>query len=1077
MPSPRPERQLVTVPVVGGIGTDHDRRMRPPERLEVARNCRSAVLGGLAKRYGFTQVGDRQLPDDTLLNKRGPIRGLARTSREVLAIGHRTLFAYSEALDGWLERGTISPCNGRIQERFRTMAEYDSADLARAGSYVVHAAARFELQAAGTASEASLELRTYSTDGTAMHSAAVVDTQTGFTFRNYLRGVRCAPHTSGVVITYAVGETGAAAELRSRHFATSSPTEVAPAGTTYTTDLWQDDEKRTHDAIGLANGNYVVAWVADSNRAIEIRLYDSSHVQQASASIATIGTGEAEEHWKRVALAESPTASQIYVLAVSGNATLLDKVQLYARRDTDLTAVWGPTTMDTAPNFPDEFDNIGVVEGNDNSGPGADRVGCVWGEYDLSPESYTLNYRSSNTSGASLSTQLITHNVTPLSRPFVYRNRFYAHVMTLREDVQETYGYESHMLVDLGQGDAEGRAVLLGKGILMSALWGVGQAPGAWIGGSYARGGPGSCGTVDLDPDGVTHRFVCPFMTEVLRVDGNVSGATVNDRVGWDEVQLIFDEPVTSEPVFANSAMLGGGYVSYYDGTDVHELGFATPPMVETVVDASAGQTNVPAGDHTYYTMWEHMGAGVLHRSAVSPGVQVTLGANSSVDCDAFALPTTRRKRDDMTCQWFRQSSTLDNVLRRVNRAELTIKNQNARNVPTLRDNIPDSDLNPPIYTSGGVLEAVAPEGARIVTLSNSRFVLGDFFRSSRIQYSHQFEPQTGGEVVIAPEFVEPLGKLTGHGERITGIAPLDTATVVFDERAIYLMSGYGPDRAGRRDDIGRLTTVPVDTGCNEIRSVVSYPDGVMYGTSRGIYALTRDQGITPIGEPVRDLTDSYPVISSAVVVPEERQVRFTVHDAAKTDGRILVYDYRIGKWFEWQIKSAADATVVPVGATYLKKPGDASGTYYIIEEDGQLWQEDDSAHFDNATVHVPMVIELGEMQPAGPQAWMRVGSIQVLAEKMSGHGVEVYAAENYGTTPGSPTAAWTEAQVDALADSANREQLSLKPPNQRLQAIRIRIQDTPGAGGSGEGFVLHAVTFEVGLYGRAARTEAKGRI
>lgn len=412
-----------------------------------------------------------------------------------------------------------------------------------------------------------------------------------------------------------------------------------------------------------------------------------------------------------------------------------------------------------------------------------------------------------------------------------------------------------------------------------------------------------------------------------------------------------------------------------------------------------------------------------------------------------------------MTCQWFRQSD--DIIARRVNRSAENIPNTySATLLQALTDNLQADRIYIPIYTSGGVLEAIAPEGARIPFFARERVWLGDFFRRDRIQFSKLVVPSTGGETAVAPEMFEALGRVSGNGEEITGIGAMDAVTVVFSPSRIYLIGGYGPNATGHGDDMSRLTEIPTDTGCIEARSVVTGPDGIFFQTARGIYLLGRDHAVAPIGEPVRTLLDTYTVVTSAVLVARERQVRFTVMDPGATDGRILVYDYRIAAWFEWRIKNSGGNIVVPHGGVFV------DGIYYILDGDGKVRWEDVSTHYDDTNQWVTRMEETAEIQPSGPLQDMNVRDLVVLAEKIDDHQLNVAVYYDGSSTQVTLTN-WDNDALDSLADAADREQVHYNIPRQQPQSIRVRVWDSAsGTPTTGAGYEIHALGLEVALPG-----------
>jgi len=604
--------------------------------------------------------------------------------------------------------------------------------------------------------------------------------------------------------------------------------------------------------------------------------------------------------------------------------------------------------------------------------------------------------------------------------------------------------------------------------VAMAALWGVGAAPGLTTG--YILGSNNNVWAMD---DGITYRMMCPFLAEAIKAKSAGGLAACDIRHAYDDVGLEFDAAVAVAPIHRGCAVIGGGYVGWYDGATTFELGFARPPMIYSLAQ---GAGNVPDGTYNYSTLWAQVDfAGVLHRSLPSPGKEETFGGSAkNVVMTAHSLPGSRRPVADVTCEWYRAG--LDAIPRRINRSAENIPNTvGAATLQVLTDTHTVDELYVQRYTTGGILEAVAPEGARVVHVARERLWAGGFFRGDRLQYSKLVVPSSYGEVTIAPELFETLGRISGDGEQIVAITSLDSTTVVFTASAIYLVSGYGPEATGRGDDTSRLTRVSSDTGCVEFRSVVRGPDGIYFQTSRGIYMLDRSFAVSPIGEPVRPLLDSYPVVTSAVLVSSQRQVRFTVTNAAATDGRILVYDYRAGAWFEWHVKydilGAAPETVVPTSGAL------ADSTYYIVHGN-QPYFEDPSTYYDDTTVWAEARIKTGAIQPAGPLQWMGVYQITVMAEYKDDHQLNMAIYQNHSATA-ADSAEWSDETLQQLADPA-RMHIKRKPGGSvstKVEAIAVELWDTEdGSPSSGQGFELHGIAVDLELIGGSARMQSEAK-
>ncbi len=1039
-------RATLVVPFARGLGQDVDPRVRPPDRLEVAQNCRSPVGGRLQHRYGFTKITSGVL-GGTTLTAQGPVKALAATDTELLALGHRQLFAYNAIADSWIDRGHISPCIGRTREAFRAHAKYEGADVARSTSYVARAASRNE---SGTSTAYRLEYEVLSKEGDVLHKRT--QAASGTTAGTKPRSPILVGLSDRIVMLWIEGDFGpTAGTLHRSQFRESTIASGFTALGNMTTNLFldatADNCARTfHACPVLAGTQYLIAWIDNTTRDISLSLHAADGTQLQTSTI----TGT----FSRVAVVDSPTQSQVYVLAV--NQLDPDAVELYARRRSDLSAQWGPITLATHASL--SIDNLGVAEGQTLAG--ANRVSCVWSAYsaydnDGLSDICTLQSRSTDTSGGALDTRIEVFNCLPLSQPFWYRNRCYctaaAYYLAL--------GFTSNMLVDLAIGDSRSAGA-----IMVAAVFDVGQVN---VGNIYDF--MGSLNSVCLMPDGVSHRVMSPIFTDAIAFNDT----SPPPRAAFDETEFTFDAAPLAAPCLPGCAVIGGGYNAWYDGSQTFELGFVAPPVLDssTAVTAGGGISQLASGttSQAVTTIWEHPDdRGNIHRSIPAPPKTLTIAANPdpnrTITHKVRTLPCTRRQAQDMSVEFYRSSSTLDEVKRRTNDAVVMRQNKPDNSfTDDFLDILTDANLTvrPELYTTGGVLEAVTPEGARIVHVAGERLVMGAFFRLARIQLSKVLAPGSVGEKQVAPELMEALGRIIHSGDAIQGISSIRDVYVVLAERHIFLVAGAGPDARGLGDDWSRLTEIPADWGCVDPRSVTSFPDGIVYRGKRCFMSLGEGFQVTPFGEAVRTLTDAYPNTTSAVVVPEEQQIRWTIDNGST--GIILVYDYRIGEFFEWQVRTSAGAQIRPVGAAYV------DSTYYLLRDNGEVWKEDKATFFDDATRYVPMKVRLGNVSPAGPETYNLLSAFSLLADKRDNHKLTVRLYVDYGASP-ADTWDLTAAQINAFASPTTLEGAVFKPRYGRKgRAFSIELEDsndgtTPAV--TGEGYAVAAVGLQVATRG-----------
>lgn len=374
------------------------------------------------------------------------------------------------------------------------------------------------------------------------------------------------------------------------------------------------------------------------------------------------------------------------------------------------------------------------------------------------------------------------------------------------------------------------------------------------------------------------------------------------------------------------------------------------------------------------------------------------------------------------------------------------------------------------LYTTGGYLESIAPEGFACCTMHNERVWIGGLFRGARVQYSKPVTKGTAAELQFAPEFHESMGFSLPEGEDVRGLASLDDKLLVLSDRAVYAMSGLGPDDAGLNSDFSALTLVTDKVGCDTHRSVVQFPGGVMWQGEGMLHMLTRSLELKPIGEAVRDWLDTYPIVLSADCLPERYQVLVLVSNG--TSSCVLVYDYRLDQWVRWVPLDSAGSPHNAVDACVH------AGGYYIAEAD-QVWRyaDDTGATCDDTTRYITMDVETGWIQAAKPGGWQRVNSAMLNAEYVDPHKLSLWVYSDWHTSP-SQSYIWSDSDLTGMHEhsTAKREQLKLKLVRQKCQAVKIRVSDAdPGYGGgiSARGCRLFGFGLRLGIKPGGTRVSA----
>ena len=1050
--------QNVHIPASGGMDESTALRVRAPDKIDVL-NGYWKRSGEIVKRNGFTSV-----TANTAAGTIEGARGIFSTGDELCLIGKRRLWALNDAANIWYDRGQLGPCGLRSRRLFRDAQPFFAGDLAIGNGYQVSAGMRF----AQVDESGNFEATLFAKAESLVRSEAVVPVYAGIasgtTAGTAPTGVRCIFVGTKALVLYMVS-LSAPGTLNRKEWDSSTPSGTFGGAVSYTANAYVDSlgsitaAIRTFDGIAVSGGTYVVAWIDNTTSDIELRRFNTSHVQQATGT-------NAEFNFTRVALADDPALDRIYVVALTSEAA--PRVLTYAYKRSDLTKVWGPTVcyVSLAGESIDNVSNAAGVNG------GTTYVANNWNVHISTSalRNTRIGTAVTDTSGALFGSHGDIYNMLGRSRPFWEDGRCYLmcattcatqiYTATSRDGTSgtglihsvggnklQTVSFEGGAMMDIWAAGAVDP--VLGRQATLAGVYDVGVAHAG--DGTTLRTGNG--GNVAAEATSI-YRIVSS--SNVFNLEGQVAKDSI------DEIRADFTAPVTATIVNRGTAAIGGSFVAWYPGDVVEELGWIVPPM-----GYSLASTDDPVGftdgvTRQWIGVWEgYDGRGNLVRSlpgapiehivatgGVNPNAYVTLTAKT-------VAATNKLNRRHYGLSWYRADD--DNVYKKVTEPQRYTKNRADSNHQTADFKDDQNIQGPLLYTVSGEIESVCPEGATIVTRGIGRVWLGNLVRGDRIQYSKPIAAGTAFEDALAPEFNEGFGYLLESGEQVTGVGELDDKMVVFTEQEIFLIAGRGPDDAGAANDFSGLVLVSNDAGCVDPRSVCGFPGGVVFRSKAGIYALDRSLGIQFIGDKVRDKTDLYTETTSAVLVPEKTQVRFTCSNAIGSAGIVLVYDYRLGQWSYWDINGG---DYVPVGACMH------NDVYYMVAADGTVRREDATTNLDDGS-YVSEQLDFSWIQAAGRLAWERVRRIVMDGKAEDAHELHMTYFCDHEVVAAEPPQIWTWAELQAFDSIVTREQPGVHPIRGKSQAFRVRIldaEDGDTAPTTGAGFTFDGISFEIGV-------------
>ena len=402
-------------------------------------------------------------------------------------------------------------------------------------------------------------------------------------------------------------------------------------------------------------------------------------------------------------------------------------------------------------------------------------------------------------------------------------------------------------------------------------------------------------------------------------------------------------------------------------------------------------------------------------------------------------------------------------------------RNSKDFNFILIKDNTNDASLvsGELLYTTGGVLEnTITPASSIMASYKNRLFLAGVESSEHLIYFSKQIQPGIYDTTPV--EFSDGLTlEVPTDGGAIVALKKMDDKLIIFKERAIYMLTGEGPNNLGEQNDFIEPQLVSSDLGCKFANSVAFMPKGLMFMSQKGIFLLNRSLGLEYIGAPAEDYKDL--TITKTTVVPKKSEIRFLA-----SDGPTAIYNYFLNMWY-----------------TYSNHRGNSSclvGNDYFLAtyKDKVYKQVNTTASFGGAIV--PIKLETGWLSFAGIQGYQRVYRMLLLGEYKSPHKLLIKIAYNYDDvwqqeklidvtsytesyTYGSPTTGTQNTYGDPSGTSAiayggkdnTQYQIRLNFAKQKCESVKISIEEVEGSNPSGDaesagpGFTLSNLSFIVG--------------
>ena len=534
---------------------------------------------------------------------------------------------------------------------------------------------------------------------------------------------------------------------------------------------------------------------------------------------------------------------------------------------------------------------------------------------------------------------------------------------------------------------------------------------------------------------------------------------------GITEVILNFNDLfVCDSAQLGENIEITSGYLRCYDGISIFESGFHLYPDHITLAQNNGAGNNLN-GTYQYCVVYEWTDSrNQVHRSAPSIPKAVTI-TNKSTDITVPYLYVTDRKgtRSNIVIAVYRSNPGETLFYKCTSVTAPTYNDTTAVGFTvTINDNLSNTDLknNELLYTTGNVLENIAPPAAKIIARFKNRLFLAGLEQKNILWYSKEHQENN------AIEFNDTLKiRVDDTGGNITALGELDDKLIIFKANTIFALIGDGPLATGAQNTFSVPQLVASDVGCVDPYSVVRTRNGLMFKSKKGIYLLDRGLQVQYVGAEVEEWNNL--TITSASVVDEQNQIRFTT-----AEGRCLVYDIYFDQWYTFTNIPAIDSTVW-------------QGKYVFLKSTAEIWRETKGQYLD---VDVPIISRyvLALMQFGQIQGFQRIFKINILGENKGTHGLKIEVGYDYrdfyeerftiypdtvlydsiwGDDPvwGDSTTLWG-GNYDGVY------QFQIRPRQQRCQALKLKVEDFFGSGTGTAGFAFSNVTAEVGVEPNIAR-------
>ena len=569
----------------------------------------------------------------------------------------------------------------------------------------------------------------------------------------------------------------------------------------------------------------------------------------------------------------------------------------------------------------------------------------------------------------------------------------------------------------------------------------------------------------------------------VNKTQGDANPAGIYAQTGISLASFDINSNINASAEIGKDLYLTGGFLWMYDGyTPVEHLFHVWPDNVEASWSATGGSihaqpdgsTNTNAYFYQVTYEWSD-NQGNIFRSAPSIPLAVTTtgsGTSGSITLNIPTLRLTAKISNPVKIVIYRWS-VANQTYYQTTSVTVPLLNDTTVDYVTYIDTLADASIlgNNIVYTTGGVIENIAAPAIKSLTLFDTRLWYINGEDQNLLGFSKQVIESVPVETSdLFTLYVSPTSAAQGPTGPVTALSPLDDKLIIWKKNAIYYINGTGPDNTGANNQYSQPIFITATVGCDNQKSIVFMPQGLMFQSDKGIWLLGRDLNTTYIGAPVEEFTNGA-LVQSSVNVPGTNQVRFTLDT-----GITLMYDYYYGQW-----------------GTFTNIPAISSTLYEdlhtFVNSSGQVYQENLNSYLDGSNP-VLMSFKTSWFALAGLQGFERFYQMFLLGKYYTPFKLEVLLSYDYQDGPSQGVIVTPEGASNIYGSDpiygdgtpyggpTNIFEARVFPQKQKCESFQVTIKEIydPQYGiVSGAGLTLSGINLLIGAK-KGARTSAANR-